>query len=179
MSIRRELRPGDLGAILAQHGRLYAEEYGLDPRFEAMVAESIAQTSARGFPREREAIWIVEDAGEHAGSLALTDEGGGEAVIRWVLLEPRVRGRGLARLMVGEALEFARRAGYERIALMTFSELTAAARIYREHGFEVVSEDTRPRWGRDAITYQRYELDLANRSLVEQGMGELLRVERA
>lgn len=178
MSIRRELRPGDLGAILAQHGRLYGSEYGLDGRFEAVVAQSIAEAAARGFPREREGIWIVEDAGEHAGSLALTDEGEGEAMVRWVVLEPRLRGRGTGRQMVGEAIELARRAGYARVVLMTFSELTAAARIYREHGFEVVSEDTRPRWGRDAITYQRYELDLANRSLVEEGMGELLGIER-
>jgi hypothetical protein len=42
-----------------------------------------------------------------------------------------------------------------------------------------VSEDTRPRWGRAAITYQRYELDLADRSLVEKGVGELLGIERS
>ena len=78
MRIRGELRPGDLGAILAQHGRLYAEEYGVDSRFEAMVAESIAEAAARRFPREREGIWIVEDGGQHAGSLGLTDEGDGE-----------------------------------------------------------------------------------------------------
>jgi len=179
MNVRRELLPGDLGAILAHHGRLYSLEYGLDGRFEAMVAESIAEATARGFPREREGIWIVEDGGEHAGSLALTDEGNGEAMIRWVVLEPRLRGRGLAHRIVGEAIDLAREAGYSRIALMTFSELTAAARIYRSYGFEVVSEDTRPRWGRAAITYQRYELDLADRSLVEKGVGELLGIERS
>jgi ribosomal protein S18 acetylase RimI-like enzyme len=178
MNVRGELRPGDLGAILAHHGRLYGREYGLDGRFEAMVAESIAQAAERGFPREREGIWIVEDAGEHAGSLALTDEGD-EATIRWVVLDPAMRGRGLGRRLVGEAIELATQAGFARVALTTFSELTTAARIYREHGFEVVWEDTRPRWGRDAITYQRYELDLANRSLIEKGMGELLGIERA
>jgi GNAT superfamily N-acetyltransferase len=160
MNIRRELRPGDLGAILAHHGRIYGSEYGLDSRFEAMVAESIAEAAARGFPREREGIWIVEDAGEHSGSLALTDEGPAEAVVRWVLLDPRLRGRGLGRRLVDEAIELATHAGYTRVALTTFSELTTAARIYGEHGFEVVWEDRRPRWGRDAITYQRYELDL-------------------
>lgn len=160
MNIRRELRPGDLGEILAHHGRVYAHEYGLDARFEAMVATSIAEAAARGFPRAGEAVWIVENDGRHAGGIALTDEGGGEGMIRWVLLEPEVRGRGLGRRLVGEAVAAARARGYSRISLLTFSELTAAARLYREHGFEVVWESTDQRWGRAEITYQRYELDL-------------------
>ncbi len=44
--------------------------------------------------------------------------------------------------------------------LETFSELTAAAHLYREHGFEVVSAETGPRWGSAELTYQRYEASL-------------------
>ena len=160
LRIRRELRPGDLGAIVAHHGRLYAQEYGVDASFEAQVANAVARAGARGFPREHEAIWIVENAGEHAGSIALSDEGGGEATLRWFVLEPHLRGRGLGRRLVGEVLSEARAAGYALIALETFSELTVAARIYRDHGFEVTWEETKPRWGRPEITYQRYELPL-------------------
>jgi ribosomal protein S18 acetylase RimI-like enzyme len=160
LRIRRELRPGDLGAIVAHHGRLYAREYGVDTSFEAQVANSVARAGERGFPREHEAIWIVEHAGEHAGSIALTDEGGGEATLRWFVLEPHLRGRGLGRRLVGEVFSEARAAGYALIALETFSELTAAARIYRDHGFEVIWEETKPRWGRAEITYQRYTLAL-------------------
>ena len=50
-------------------------------------------------------------------------------------------------------------AGYARVRLETFSELEAAAHLYRDHGFELVSADTAPRWGRERITYQRYELE--------------------
>jgi ribosomal protein S18 acetylase RimI-like enzyme len=160
VNIRRELRPGDLGVIIAHHGRLYAQEYGVDVRFEAHVANSVASAALHGFPREHEAIWIVEQASEHAGSVALTDEGGGEATLRWFLLEPQLRGRGLGRQLVGEVLSEARAAGYSLIALETFSELAAAARIYRAYGFEVVWEETSQRWGRPEITYQRYELAL-------------------
>jgi ribosomal protein S18 acetylase RimI-like enzyme len=158
--IRRELRPGDLGAIVAHHGRVYGPEFGVDSTFEAHVAASVARAAARGFPSEREAICLVELGGEHAGSIGLTDEGNGQAALRWVVLDPALRGRGLGRRLVGEMVARARREGYARLWLETFSELRAAAHIYREHGFELLSEDTAPRWGRDEITYQRYELDL-------------------
>jgi ribosomal protein S18 acetylase RimI-like enzyme len=159
-TIRRELRPGDLGAVVAHHGRLYGHEYGVDAVFEAQVAHTVARAGERGFPRAREAIWIVEDGDEHCGSIALTDEGEGKATLRWFVLDPQLRGRGLGSRLVGEVLAEARAAGYELISLETFSELTAAARIYRNHGFEVVWEETKPRWGRAEITYQRYELPL-------------------
>ena len=41
-TIRRELRAGDLGAIIAHHGRLYPSERGVDASFEAHVAASVA-----------------------------------------------------------------------------------------------------------------------------------------
>ena len=41
--IRRRLRPGDLGAIIAHHGRVYGEEYGVDAEVEAHVAASVAR----------------------------------------------------------------------------------------------------------------------------------------
>jgi ribosomal protein S18 acetylase RimI-like enzyme len=160
-SIRRELRPGDLGAIVAHHGRVYGEEYGVDFTFEGHVASAVANAALRGFPSSREAICLVELEGEHVGSLALTDEGGGEAAIRWFVLSPVVRGRGLGRRLLGEMLARASENGYARVWLETFSELEAAAHLYRDHGFEVVSADEAPRWGRERIIYQRYELELS------------------
>jgi ribosomal protein S18 acetylase RimI-like enzyme len=160
-SIRRELRLGDLGAIVAHHGRVYGEEYGVDSTFEGHVASTVANAALRGFPSSREAICLVELEGEHVGSLALTDEGRGEAAIRWFVLSPEVRGRGLGRQLLGEMLARASENGYARVWLETFSELEAAAHLYRDHGFEVVSADEAPRWGRERIIYQRYELELS------------------
>jgi ribosomal protein S18 acetylase RimI-like enzyme len=161
-SIRRELRAGDLGAIVAHHGRVYGEEYGVDASFEGHVASTVAEAAARGFPGPREAICLVELNGEHVGSLALTDEGNDvEAAIRWFVLSPEVRGRRLGRRLLEEMLAKADELGYARVRLETFSELEAAAHLYRDHGFELVSAETAPRWGRERITYQRYELELS------------------
>jgi GNAT superfamily N-acetyltransferase len=158
--VRRDLWPGDLGAIIKLHGNLYSREYGLDSSFEGHVAASVSRAAIRGFPTERERIWLVEGVAGVQGSLALTDEGGGEGTIRWFVLDPSLRGRGLGGRLVAELMDAAREIGYERLSLETFSELTIAARIYRSHGFEVVWADPAPRWGREEITYQRYELEL-------------------
>jgi ribosomal protein S18 acetylase RimI-like enzyme len=160
-SIRRELRPGDLGAIVAHHGRVYGEEYGVDATFEGHVASTVAHAAARGFPSPGEAICLVESDGEHSGSIALTDEGDGEAAIRWFVLSPEVRGRGIGRRLLDEIMARAAEVGYARVSLETFSELEAAAHLYRDAGFAVVSADDAPRWGRERITYQRYELELS------------------
>jgi ribosomal protein S18 acetylase RimI-like enzyme len=157
MRIRRQLRPGDVGAMIALHGRLYSEEWGHDATFEAMVAESFIRPMERGWPRPNEGIWLVEDGDRLVGCLGLTDEGHGEARLRWFVFEPHLRGRGLGRQLLAELFDKAEEAGYERITLETFSDLAAAAHLYREHGFELVWEDTRPRWSRLAVTYQRYE----------------------
>ena len=162
--VRDVLQPGDMDAIVAHHRRIYGEEYGVDSRFADFVAAAVARAVERGFPGEREAIRIVELDGEHAGSIGLSDEGDGEAAIRWVVLSPEVRGNGLGRRLLGEMIAFAEEHGYRRVWLETFSELRAAAHLYRERGFVVTSEDTAPRWGRDEITMQRYELELPDRA---------------
>jgi ribosomal protein S18 acetylase RimI-like enzyme len=160
-TVRRELRPGDLGAIIAHHGGVYAREYGMDSSMEAHVAAAVARAALRGFPRGSEAIWIVERNGAHAGSLALTDEGDGTGCIRFFLLDRELRGRGLGRRLLDELLDAARAPAFDRLVLETFSDLEGAAHLYRSHGFRVTEAETAPRWGRAELTYQHYELDLS------------------
>jgi ribosomal protein S18 acetylase RimI-like enzyme len=163
-TIRRELRPGDLGAIVAHHGRVYLPEYGLDQTFEAHVCASVAEAGKRGFPTASERVWIVEVDGRHVGSVALTDEGGGQGAVRWVVLDRELRGQGLGRRLLSELVAEAQALGYDGLWLETFSELRAAAAIYRSLGFELVSEDVGVRWGRDGIAYRRYELGFQDRA---------------
>jgi ribosomal protein S18 acetylase RimI-like enzyme len=162
--VRSDLRPGDMEEIVAHHRRVYGEEYGVNSEFGDFVAVAVARAVERGFPGEREAIRIVEIDGEHVGSIALTDEGNGEAAIRWVVLSPEARGRGLGRRLVSELLELAKELGYRCVWLDTFSELTTAAQLYLDAGFAVTGSDTAPRWGRESITYQHYELELVDRA---------------
>jgi ribosomal protein S18 acetylase RimI-like enzyme len=164
VEIRRDLRPGDLGAIVAHHGRTYLPEFALDPTFEAHVGASVAAAGKRGFPTASERLWIVEHDGRHAGSLALTDEGDGLGAVRWFVLDREVRGQGIGRALIGELVAEAERAGYEALFLETFGDLVAAAHLYRSHGFELVGEQVGPRWGRERLAYQRYELSFQARA---------------
>jgi ribosomal protein S18 acetylase RimI-like enzyme len=159
MDVRAGLAPGDIGAIVELHGRLYAAEHGLDARFEAGVARGLAQLVLDGFPRAHEGAWIVDDGGAVRGSLALSDEGDGLGRVRFFVLEPGTRGHGLGRRMLGALLDRARSGPYDRLELETFSALRAAAHLYRSAGFAVVSTQRTDRWG-PPIDMQRYELAL-------------------
>jgi len=61
--VLRPHQPGDMGWIIHRHGVLYAEEYGLDESFEAMVAR-IAATFIENLDARRERCWIAERDGE-------------------------------------------------------------------------------------------------------------------
>jgi GNAT superfamily N-acetyltransferase len=159
MEIRSGPQPGDLGAVARMHGLLYAAEYGLDRTFEAMVAGRLAELTLRGWPIAGEGMWIVEAGGEPAGSITLADQSDGLCRLGHFLLRREVRGHGLGRRLVDAVLSRARGTGHGRIDLITFSELTSAARIYRAAGFERVSAERRTLWGRE-LDIERYELEL-------------------
>ena len=59
-----------MGWVIHRHGALYAQEYGWDERFEALVAE-IAAKFIRNFDRKREHCWIAEKDGAIVGSVLL------------------------------------------------------------------------------------------------------------
>jgi GNAT superfamily N-acetyltransferase len=161
VAIRRELLDGDRDAIVALHQGIYPEVYGVAQSFVDDVAAALDGVIARGWPnRPGDGVWLVERDAEFGGCLALSDEGDGEGRVRFFLLAPELRGRGLGRRLIDELMEVAREAGYRRLVLATFDDLTTAARLYRSHAFRVVHEDRGPRWGREDFNYQHYELEL-------------------
>ncbi len=155
--IRTELRPGDLGWLIYLHGTLYAAECGWDHTFEAYVAGPMAQFALTQSPRDR--IWIVERQGQVAGSIAIVELKKKVAQLRWFLLHPRLRGHGLGKRLIEEAVSFSRKSGYERIELWTTRNLPTAAHLYRSTGFELVRELTHRLWGQ-TVTEQQYDLQL-------------------
>lgn len=159
VEIRRDLRPGDLGTLVRLHGEIYAAEHGLDRSFEALVAAGMAAAVERGWPGTGEGFWVAEREGRMVGAIALTREPGGEGQVRWFLLHPEARGEGVGRRLLAELLAAARAAGYERLVLRTFSALEAAAHLYRQAGFERVSAERIPLWGR-TLVLEHHELRL-------------------
>jgi len=146
----REHRPGDLGWIVHRHGALYAEEYGWDERFEALVAE-IAARFVKHFDAERERCWIAEMDGERVGSVLVVKQSRSTAKLRLLLVEPKARGRGLGRRLVEECIAFARAKGYRKLALWTQSNLAAARAIYKQCGFRRVRKERHLSFGYDLV----------------------------
>lgn len=155
--VRNILKPGDLGYLTYLHGILYAAEYGWDHTFEAYVAGPLAKFAQNYGPRER--IWVVEQGGRVAGSLAVVEASRDEAQLRWLLLHPDLRGRGIGRGLLREAIDFGREQGYTLLFLWTVSMLAVALHLYEAAGFRLTEEKTHELWG-TVLTEQRYELRL-------------------
>jgi GNAT superfamily N-acetyltransferase len=154
----RRHAPGDIGWLIGRHGALYAQEFGWNSQFEALVARIAGQFLERLDP-QREACWIAERDAHRVGCVMLVqarnDESGapepGVAQLRLLLVDPRARGLGLGDMLVAECERFARGAGYRRLRLWTQSMLLPARAIYTRHGYELKGTEPHHSFGHDLV----------------------------
>jgi GNAT superfamily N-acetyltransferase len=150
LAVRALGQPGDLGWVVQAHGEVYADEFGWDLTFEALVARIVADYAA-GHDETREAAWIAQLDGERVGCVFCVRADDELAKLRILLVHPKARGRGAGDRLVSTCLDFARGAGYRRLTLWTNDVLVSARRIYQAHGFRLVDEERHHSFGHDLV----------------------------
>lgn len=158
VTIRTSINPGDVGYLIYLHGVLYAREYGLDGTFESGVAERLGKFAQDYDPR-KDYFAVAELDGRIVGSIIINGLSDELAQLRFFLVHPDARGRGLGRELINRALAFCRAQGFKKVHLWTISELAVARHLYLEAGFVVTREEKHEIWGA-MRTEQEYELEL-------------------
>lgn len=146
----RNPQPGDMGWIIHRQAVLYAQEYGWNNEYEALVAEILAKF-VREFDPARERCWIAEKDGKVIGSVFIVRQDDTTAKLRLLYVDPCARGLGIGSRLVDECLRFSRQVGYTKMVLWTNSILTDARRIYDKAGFQLVEEEAHRSFGKDLV----------------------------
>ena len=158
ISIRSELKPGDIGYLTHMHGRLYRQEYDYGIQFETYVAKGLCEFFEKYNP-ERSRVWICEEKGRIAGSLLLMERGEA-AQLRYFLIEPEYRGFGLGSKLINLYMAFLKECGYRESYLWTTHDLATAAFLYKRVGFKLTEQKESNSYGKPLIG-QRYDLRLS------------------
>ena len=158
--VLRPHRIGDMGMITARQAIVYAEEYGWNDGYEALVARVTADF-IENFEPGKEYCWVAERNGTMLGSVFVVRhrERPGVARLRLLYVESSARGLGVGRKLVQECTRFAKSAGYHTLTLWTQSILKSAHRIYEAEGYALVHEQPNHMFGKDLVS-QTWELDL-------------------
>ncbi|MGL4975599.1 MAG: GNAT family N-acetyltransferase [Bosea sp. (in: a-proteobacteria)] len=154
----RAPQPGEFGWIIARHGRVYAQEYGWDSTFEAMVAELVASFIRTQDP-SREQCWIADLGGEPVGAIFCVRKDDETARLRMLIVDEKARGLGAGGLLVDQCMAFARQAGYRRMTLWTNDILTAARKLYVSRGWRLTASEPHHSFGVDLVG-ETWDVDL-------------------
>jgi DNA-binding MarR family transcriptional regulator/GNAT superfamily N-acetyltransferase len=156
----RPHRVGDIGWVVQRQAQLYAEEYGWNGEFEALLAE-IGGDFIRNFRAGADFCWIAERRGSRLGAVFLVHDpdDSSSAKLRMLHVERAARGHGIGGLLVDLCIDQARASGYRTLTLWTNDILTAARRIYEKRGFILAGEERHHSFGKDLVgQYWRLEL---------------------
>jgi ribosomal protein S18 acetylase RimI-like enzyme len=157
ISIRTELRSGDIGYVTYLHGLLYKKEYNYGINFEAYVARGLHEFYEQYDPSNNR-VWVCEYEGKMVGFMLLMNRGTA-AQLRYFIIIPELRGIGLGKKLMGLYMDFLHQCGYQSSYLLTTHELYTAAHLYKKFGFKLAEEKDSTSFGKN-LKENLYTLDL-------------------
>ncbi|SDO97139.1 transcriptional regulator, MarR family with acetyltransferase activity [Rhodoferax sp. OV413] len=148
IEIQQGYLPGVIGRVTEMHAHFYARSVGFGQFFESMVAAGMAEFAPR-LANPCNGLWVAMLAGRIVGSVAIDGEGLGNntAHLRWFIVGDGMRGTGVGRRLLAEALAFCDRHGFAAVQLWSFQGLNAARRLYESEGFVLNEERAGQQWG--------------------------------
>ena len=158
LKIERDYVPGIIGRIAELHGLYYSEHWGFDLYFEAKVATELSEFLIR-YHTHQDGLWIARVDGRVEGSIVIDgiraqDEG---AHLRWFILSDTLRGKGVGKSLMNEAVAFCKSKAYKKVHLWTFEGLDAARHLYESAGFKMMKQRRGVQWGTE-VNEQYFEL---------------------
>lgn len=156
LAIHRGYLPGVVGRITEMHAKYYASLVGFGQFFESKVGTELAEFVSR-LDNPDNGLWVALLADQMVGAVAIDmqDAAPRTAHLRWFILDDQVRGMGIGRRLLNEALSHCDARGAASVYLWTFSGLDAARHLYESAGFRLVEQVKARQWGK-AVTEQRF-----------------------
>ncbi|NDL63735.1 bifunctional helix-turn-helix transcriptional regulator/GNAT family N-acetyltransferase [Acerihabitans arboris] len=145
-------QPAVIGRIVEMHARFYARHAGFGRYFEGKVAGGLAEFTAR-LDHPANQLWTAVDGDRIVGSVAIDGEdlADRQAHLRWFIVDDGLRGAGVGRRLLREALAFCDRRAFTATQLWTFRGLDAARRLYESFGFVLAEEFPGRQWGKEMV----------------------------
>jgi len=152
ITIRDEYTEEDKELIIEKQRAFYSENYGFDENFLDYLHDS--------FEGKIKKIWIAEDKGKFAGCVGLVEDNETTALLRWFIVDPSIRGKGVGTQLVQTLLNYCKEQQYKRVYLWTVSSLPVARRLYAKFGFIITeTKEEQLLWGQ-RIVEERWDLEL-------------------
>lgn len=155
LEIKTGYFPGIIGRAAQMHADYYSELVSFGEVFESAVAGGLSEFVLRLNNPVNE-IWSVHSIGRILGSISIDGEdlGGGKGHLRWFILEDEIRGSGMGKKLMDQAVEFCDQSGFKETHLWTFKGLDAARSLYERYGFILVEERPGSQWGKKVVEQQ-------------------------
>ena len=155
----RTYRPDDIEYIIKRHRELYEHEYDFASLFGDYVEKYVVEFN-KCYDKTKENIWIAEVNSEPVGVIAIAKLDNDTAQLRWFLIEPEMRGKGLGSKLMKIAMDFCREKNYNHVLLWTADVLKTARHIYKNYGFNLTESVDNTSWTDKLIKEERWDLYL-------------------